>query len=89
MKSAAEIEAESWDELYAMEAAEAFEPAEPCGCQDWSPEKTEDLPTRPPAPVKPQPEPLPVAGVPDDNRCFFCGQVVPGHEHYCGSRGYV
>jgi len=83
MKSAAEIEAESWDELYAMEAAEGFEPAEPCGCQDWTPEKTEVLSTR-------EPVPAPVAENPvDDDRCLSCGTVAQGNDHYCGSRGYV
>jgi len=76
MKSAAEIEADSWDELYARED---FEPAEPCGCQDWSPEKTEELPTQKPVAENPV----------DDDPCFSCGTVTHGDDHYCGSRGYV
>jgi len=81
MKSAAEIEADSWDELYAMENGEDFEPVEPCGCQDWSPEKTEDLSTQEPEPVAENPV--------DDDRCLSCGTVEHGNDHYCGSRGYV
>lgn len=81
MKSAAEIEADSWDELYAMEDGEPVEPPEPCGCQDWNPEKTEELPTQKPAPVAENPL--------EDDRCFSCGTVEHGNGHYCGSRGYV
>lgn len=76
MKSAAEIEADSWDELYAREG---FEPAEPCGCQDWSPEKTEDLSAQKPV----------AESLVEDDRCFSCGTVEHGNGHYCGSRGYV
>ena len=46
--------------------------------------------SRQPAPAKPpRPEPMPVAGVRDDDPCFFCGTVTHGDDHYCGSRGYV
>ena len=82
MKSAAEIEADSWDELYAMEDGEDFEPAEPCGCQDWSPSTA--------ARQNQEPEPTPVAENPvDDDPCFSCGTITHGDDHYCGSRGYV
>ncbi len=80
MKSAAEIEADSWDELYAMEG---FEPAEPCGCQGWNPEKTEVLPVQKPAHTPVGENPL------DDDRCLSCGTIEHGNGHYCGSRGYV
>lgn len=41
--------------------------------------------TRPPAPPKAPPPPR----LDEDDRCFFCGTVVRGNEHYCGSRGFV
>ncbi len=67
-----ELPDEWWDDLY-------LHPTEPCGCQDWSPEKTEDLPTQKPVAENPV----------DDDRCLSCGTVAHGNGHYCGSRGYV
>lgn len=38
--------------------------------------------TQPPAPAKPPPPPEVV----DDDRCFSCGTVVRGNDHYCPVR---
>lgn len=71
---AGELTDEWWGE-------EDFEPVEPCGCQGWAPTSTADQPTQ-------KPELTPVAGLPDDDdRCFSCGTVMRGNDHYCPVRG--
>jgi len=50
----------------------------------WADEMYVDIkPSTPAKPPPPPPEPV------EDDRCFFCGTVADGHEHYCGSRGYI
>jgi len=39
---------------------------------------------KPSTPAKPPPP-----GPDDDDRCFSCGTVAHGNDHYCGSRGYI